>query len=182
MHLEGPSTFKIPPRVAVPLVCLAALQRADGYLYSSLQLQEPLASSQLGATITLSLVFEFYPLRKLPGHSGLRLLVLTNSLSVNHRAVRLRLALEEERLRQRNIPLCTAVLVSTATREQRAGAASHTQHDESYDPTKAGRSSIRHRQPHCNPHSNMRNAQYAEMVVRGRLKGNKFTSSFAKST
>jgi hypothetical protein len=38
-----------------------------------LQLQEPLASSQLGATITLSLVFEFYPLRKLSSCSGLQL-------------------------------------------------------------------------------------------------------------
>jgi hypothetical protein len=75
------------------LVCLAALQRADGYLYSSLQMQEPLASSQLGATITAQLVFELYPVRKLPGHSGLRLLILTNSSSINHRAVRLRLAL-----------------------------------------------------------------------------------------
>jgi hypothetical protein len=62
---------------------LAALQRADGYLYSSLQLQEPLASSQLGATITLSLVFEFYPLRKLSSCSGLQL-----------RAIWLRLPLE----------------------------------------------------------------------------------------
>lgn len=168
--------------MAVRLVCLAALHRADGHFYSSLQLQEPLASSQLGATITLSLVFEFYPLRKLPGRSGLRLLILTNSFSIYHRAVRLRLALEEERLRQWNVPLRTAILVSTATRKHRAGAASHTQHDESYGPTKAGRSSFRHRQPHCNPHSNMRNAQYAEMVVRGRLRGNKFTSSFAKST
>jgi hypothetical protein len=63
------------------------------YLYSSLQMQEPLSSSQFGATITVQLVFELYPLRKLPGPSGLRLLILTNSFSINCRAVRLRLAL-----------------------------------------------------------------------------------------